>query len=140
MGSCSSMFGKTLTLSLLLAYTVFGEGAQLAEILSADDQNTVNEVMLEAEATITEDPELTYWFTGLTDMNDDHVWDWEHSGPIQAGGYTNWNSRAVPNVPSFNCMQLLAASGEGKGTWMTFLCGDDYINTHPLCQLPRAKK
>ena len=35
--------------------------------------------MLEAEATITEDPELTYWFTGLTDMNDDHVWEWEHS-------------------------------------------------------------
>merc|ERR1712189_21674 len=109
MGIRSSMFGKTLTISLLLVYTVFGddqcetylgqpfytsseamgcvyaeptnrydnhdealrhcreifgEGAQLAEILSAEDQNTVNEVMLEAEATITEDPTylLVHWF------------------------------------------------------------------------------
>ena len=53
-------------------------------------------------------------------------------GPVD---YTNWNPRAVPNHASFNCMQLLSATGS-QGQWMTFLCGDDYINTHPLCQLP----
>ena len=58
---------------------IFGDEAQLAEILSPDDQKTVLPIMLAAEATVTENPEISYWFTGLRDDNDDGVWDWEHS-------------------------------------------------------------
>ena len=58
---------------------IFGEKARLAEILSEDDQATVLGVMLEAEKVVTENPELTYWFSGLRDEDDDGVWEWANS-------------------------------------------------------------
>eukprot|EP00092_Neocalanus_flemingeri_P036944 GFUD01040218.1.p1 GENE.GFUD01040218.1~~GFUD01040218.1.p1 ORF type:complete len:191 (-),score=34.31 GFUD01040218.1:91-615(-) len=112
---------------------IMGGRAILAEIGSASDQKTVLEAMLAAEATF--DPEnlnFSYWWSGLRDDDDDGEWIWVENGPAI---YTNWNARAVPNHSSFNCMQLLSATNHG-GEWMTFLCGDNYINTHPLCQLP----
>jgi len=110
---------------------IMGGGAILAEILSEDDQATVIEAMIAAEATF-EDAEFSYWWSGLRDDDDDGEWLWVENGPEI---YTNWNKNAVPSHTSFNCMQLLSGSKHG-GEWMTFLCGDNYINTHPLCQLP----
>eukprot|EP00092_Neocalanus_flemingeri_P019349 GFUD01020958.1.p1 GENE.GFUD01020958.1~~GFUD01020958.1.p1 ORF type:complete len:185 (+),score=55.92 GFUD01020958.1:78-557(+) len=111
---------------------ILGGGARLAEILSAEDQAAVVEVMAAAESMfVNANVELSYWWSGLKDADDDAVWDWAESGPAE---YTNWSERAVPEHADFNCMQLLSGTTYG-GEWMTFLCGDDYINTHPLCQL-----
>merc|ERR1712123_280836 len=103
--------------ALMHCKEIFGDKARLVEIHSQEDQDLVVSVMLEAEATITEDPEISYWFSGLRDDDDDSVWEWVNSGV----------------ATYFNCMQLLSATGS-QGDWMTFLCNDDYINTHPLCQ------
>merc|ERR1719427_636307 len=78
--------------------------------------------------------DLAYWWSGLRDDDDDGVWAWESSGTIPANGYTHWHPAAVPEHSSFNCMQFLSAT-DYDAQWMTFLCIDDYINTHPLCQL-----
>jgi len=110
---------------------IFGDKARLAEIHSEADQALVVGIMKLAEAELTEAPELSYWWSGLRDENDDGVWEWVETGPIT---WDNWNQYAVPDHESYNCMQLLSATGS-EGEWMTFLCGDDYINTHPLCQL-----
>merc|ERR1712215_78553 len=66
--------------------------------------------------------------------NDDGVWTWKSNGDIPAGGYTHWHPAAVPEHSSFNCMQFLSGTNY-EAQWMTFLCIDDYNNTHPLCQL-----
>lgn len=80
--------------------------------------------MLAAEAA-TETWDLLQKFLDFKDEDDDGV-EWVNSGPAT---YTNWNPRAVPNHASFNCMQLLCQGSQDPG-W--HLCGDDYINTHPL--------
>merc|ERR1739838_625782 len=110
---------------------ILGEKGRVAEILSAEDQATVLEIMKLAQAE-NEYPELSYWWSGFRDDNDDGQWEWVETG---TASYTNWNHFAAPDHSSYNCMQLLSATGS-EGEWMTFLCGDDYINTHPLCQLP----
>ena len=56
-----------------------GEKARVAEILSAEDQATVLEIMKLAEAEITENPELSYWWSGFRDENDDGQWEWVES-------------------------------------------------------------
>jgi len=110
---------------------IFGNKSRLAEIHSEEDQKLVVGIMKLAEVEISEAAELSYWWSGLRDENDDGVWEWVETGAIT---YDNWNQYAVPNHKSYNCMQLLSATAS-EGEWMTFLCGDDYINTHPLCQL-----
>jgi hypothetical protein len=35
--------------------------------------------MLKAEAVVTEKIELTYWFSGLRDEDDDGFWEWVKS-------------------------------------------------------------
>jgi hypothetical protein len=32
--------------------------------------------MLAAEANVTENPEITFWFGGFRDEDDDGVWEW----------------------------------------------------------------
>ena len=58
---------------------ILGEKARVAEILSAEDQATVLEIMTLAEAEITENPELSYWWSGFRDENDDGQWEWVKS-------------------------------------------------------------
>merc|ERR1711892_1385794 len=66
--------------ALMHCKEIFGDEARLVEIHSQEDQDLVVSVMLEAEATITEDPEISYWFSGLRDDDDDSVWEWVNSG------------------------------------------------------------
>ena len=54
---------------------------------------------------------LTWWWSGLTDMDDDGIWEWPESG---VANYTDWHMAAVPNLDNFNCMQLLSATCGGK--------------------------
>merc|ERR1712236_26057 len=114
---------------------VLGSSAILAEVLSEEDNDTIVKVMKAAEQLIDNaSTELAYWWSGLRDDNDDGVWTWKSNGDIPAGGYTHWHPAAVPEHSSFNCMQFLSGTNY-EAQWMTFLCIDDYINTHPLCQL-----
>merc|ERR1719471_2163731 len=114
---------------------VFGEKARLVEILSEEDQEFILPLMKAAEEYFYPNLDtecLTWWWSGLTDMDDDGIWEWPESG---VANYTNWHMAAVPNLDNFNCMQLLSATC-GDGKWMTYQCSDAYINTHPICQLP----
>ena len=121
------------------------------EIQSAEDQELAVQVMREAEATFSlGEPELSYWWSGLRDDDDDGDWVW--SGSNTPLTYSNWHPAAVPEVKLFNCMQFLSATCYGNsnikyiielqlpsyadGRWMTFQCSDAFINTHPICQLP----
>ena len=64
---------------MLILRGVFGEKGRLAEILSEEDQNTIYEVIVRAEAANHFDPEHIYWSSTLTDKHDDFVWEWKHS-------------------------------------------------------------
>ena len=94
------------------------------------------------------EPELSYWWSGLRDDDDDGVWIW--SGSNTPLSYSDWHPAAVPDVEQFNCMQFLSGTVyEGfngfiiiiftnlvnVGQWMTYNCYDDFLNTHALCQL-----
>ena len=59
---------------------VFGPKGRLIEITSAEVQELAVEVIRAAEATFTiGDPELSYWWSGLRDEDDDKQWVWETS-------------------------------------------------------------
>ena len=129
---------------------VFGPEGRLIEIQNAEDQELAVQVMREAEATFSlGEPELSYWWSGLRDDDDDGDWVW--SGSNTPLTYSNWHPAAVPDVNLFNCMQFLSGTvyegrgGAGEnvlvtnetnlGQWMTFNCYDDLIHTLALCQL-----
>ena len=118
------------------------------EIQSAEDQELAVQVMRGAEAMFSR-PELSYWWSGLRDDDDDGDWVW--SGSNTPLTYSDWHPAAVPEVELFNCMQFLSGTAyEGRGgagenvlvtnetnlgQWMTFNCYDDLIHTLALCQL-----
>merc|ERR1712227_610230 len=112
---------------------LFGPEGRLIEIMSDEDQALALKVILAAEASFTlNDPEYSYWISGLRDLDDDYIWTWAGSG--RNAEYTNWHPSAVWNVDGKNCMQLLSGTAL-DGQWMTFDCSNNYINTHALCQL-----
>ena len=79
------------------------------EIQSAEDQELAVQVMREAEAMFTlSEPELSYWWSGLRDDDDDGVWIW--SGSDTPLSYSDWHPAAVPDVEQFNCMQFLSGT------------------------------
>ena len=94
---------------------MFGPEGRLIEIQSAEDQELAVQVMRAAEEMFTlEDPELSYWWSGLRDDDDDGVWIWSGSG--LAATYTDWHPSAVPELDDYNCMQFLSGTVyEGKG-------------------------
>ena len=62
---------------------VFGQEGRLVEITSAEIQELAVAVIKAAEETFTiGDPELSYWWTGLRDEDDDKQWVWETSKMI----------------------------------------------------------
>jgi hypothetical protein len=89
-------------------------------------------IVLIPETFTIGDPELSYWWTGLRDEDDDKQWVWETSGDPMT--YSDWHPSAAPDHNGFNCMQLLSGTFY-EGQWMTFECYDDFIDTHALCQL-----
>ena len=59
---------------------VFGPEGRLMEILSEADQQLALEVIIAAEASFTlGDPQYSYWWTGLSDPEDDGSWAWDSS-------------------------------------------------------------
>lgn len=59
---------------------VFGPEGRLIEITSSEVQELAVTVIRAAEETFTiGDPELSYWWTGLGDEDDDKQWVWETS-------------------------------------------------------------
>ena len=58
---------------------IYGSGARLIEIYNDSQQEEIKGLLQNAEEVITENPELTYWFTGLRDRDDDGIWTWEQS-------------------------------------------------------------
>ena len=59
---------------------MFGPEGRLIEITSAEIQELAVAVIKAAEETFTiGDPELSYWWTGLRDEDDDKQWVWETS-------------------------------------------------------------
>jgi len=121
----------TYNQALVRCKEILGEEARVAEILSEDDQATVVSVMKEAESMFISQI-VSYWWSGLNDVDDDGVWEWVESGEAE---YANWNDQAVPEHKSFNCMQLLSGTVY-EGEWMTILCGEDnYTSALSLCQL-----
>jgi len=112
---------------------LFGPEGRLIEIVSDEDQALAVQVMRAAEASFTlNDPEYSYWISGLRDLDDDGTWTWTGSG--REAQYTNWHPAAVPDLRGKNCMQLLSGTAL-DGLWMTYECINNYINTHALCQL-----
>merc|ERR1719510_852182 len=114
---------------------LLGESAHLVEVLDERQQGVVVTAMVSAETNFTiAEPCITYWWSSLKDNDNDGTWTWMDSETDAV--YTNWHPRAVPGpeFKDFDCMQFVSGSCE-EGMWMTFLCGDTYINTHPLCQL-----
>ena len=80
------------------------------------------------------EPEFNYWWSGLKDVEDNCNWTWQASG-LRAN-YTNWHEMATPCIYSgVNCMQMLSGTAY-QGQWMTFQCSNNFITSHPLCQLP----
>ena len=66
-----------------LLRNVFGQEGRLVEITSAEIQELAVAVIKAAEETFTiGDPELSYWWTGLKDEDDDKQWVWETSKMI----------------------------------------------------------
>ena len=53
----------------------------MAEILSEEDQATVVSVMKEAESMFISQI-VSYWWSGLNDVDDDGVWEWVESEQI----------------------------------------------------------
>ena len=45
------------------------------EIMSQEDQEFVVKLLRIVEGGF-DDPELSYWWTGLKDVDDDRVWNW----------------------------------------------------------------
>lgn len=117
-----------------------GDNAILAEALNEDQQNILVSLMKEAEQYFM-DPVLSYWVSGLIrEDNDDPTWTWAYSGQKVPPSWSNWNEMAVPNITGHdqNCMQYLSGTAFG-GEWMTFQCSNNYIQVHPLCQLPNSQ-
>ena len=54
---------------------LFGSAGRLVEIMSQEDQDFVVKLLRTVESGFVE-PELSYWWTGLKDENDDRVWNW----------------------------------------------------------------
>ena len=46
--------------------------------MSDEDQALALKVIIEAEATFN-NPEISYWDTGLRDLDDDYIWTWAGS-------------------------------------------------------------
>ena len=94
---------------------VFGPEGRLIEIQSAEDQELAVLVMRAAESMFTVgDPELSYWWSGLRDDDDDGLWVW--TGSNTSLTYSDWHPYAVPEAPLFNCMQFLSGTAyEGEG-------------------------
>ena len=65
--------------SQLISREIFGNKSRLAEIHSQEDQDLVVGIMKLAEVEISEAAELSYWWSGLRDENDDGVWEWVES-------------------------------------------------------------
>lgn len=122
------------SLALNRCREIFGPRGRLVEIHSLEDQQAILPIMQDAEDTFydEEDVCISWWWTGLTDMNDDGIWEWPEGG---SANFTYWHDAAVPEMQNYNCMQLLSATCY-DGRWMTFQCSDAFINTHPICQLP----
>merc|ERR1711973_164684 len=112
---------------------ILGNESVLVEVYSKEEQDLVVSLMVEAEKNFMS-PELSYWWSGLKDDNDDGIWHWAYSG--LTANFTFWNDAAVPEFEGgFNCMQFLSATAFG-GEWMTFECSNNFIQVHPFCQLP----
>merc|ERR1712121_22007 len=113
---------------------LLGNRSVLVEIKREEEQQIVIDLLLQAEEYMYWiPPELIYWWSGLKDEDDDAVWNWP-DGDI--ANYTNWHPQAIPGEDNnHDCMQLLSASTFG-GQWMTFECSNNFIDVHPVCQLP----
>ena len=75
---------------------MFGQEGRLVEITSAEIQELAVAVIKAAEETFTiGDPELSYWWTGLKDEDDDKQWVWETSKMIN---YYYQSSNVSPQV------------------------------------------
>ena len=135
MGDVGELSGEHIEvkLSLECIRDVFGPEGRLIEIHSAEDQELAVEVMKAAESMFTVgEPELSYWWSGLRDDDDDGVWIWAGSNTPMT--YSDWHPAAVPDVEDFNCMQFLSGTAY-EGKWMTYNCYDEILSTLPLCQL-----
>ena len=93
--------------------------------------NMYNWPLQEAEDTFYDEDDvcISWWWSGLTDMNDDgelsrtvyiirrsycHVsgiWEWPEGG---RANFTFWHDAAVPNIQNYNCMQFLSATCYGR--------------------------
>jgi len=112
---------------------ILGADARLVEILSPEAQTLATNVLAAAESMIEDFPpvSLPYWWSGLTDLDDDGDWSWEQSGEAT---YTNWNSAASPSAPDSNCMLFLSAK-LFSGEWINVECEDVFLSYRPFCQL-----
>jgi len=113
---------------------LLGNNTVLVQIKNEEDQNTVVNLLKEAEPFLYwVEPDLVYWWSGLKDEDDDGVWNWPDG---EIANYTLWHPQAVPGEDNnHDCMQLLSTLVYG-GQWMTFECSNNYIDVHPVCQLP----
>ena len=67
-------------LIILHSRELFGPEGHLIEIMSEEDQALALQVITEAEASFTiNEPEYSYWVTGLRDLDDDYIWTWAGS-------------------------------------------------------------
>ena len=109
---------------------MFGPEGRLIEIHSAEDQELAVQVMRAAEGMFTlGEPELSYWWSGLRDDDDDGVWIWAGSNtPLS---YSDWHPAAVPGVEQFNCMQFLSGTVyEGKARLHDIRLGKSLDSVH----------
>lgn len=95
---------------------VFGPEGRLIEITSAEVQELAVEVIRAAEESFTiGDPELSYWWTGLQDEDDDGQWVWETSKMMMTvkGLYSHVSWQVVPlsTSPSGTLLPPLTTTG-----------------------------
>ena len=73
-----------LTLPLLYIIVpreTFGAEGRLIEIMNEEDQEVALNLIRDVEASFEIcDPELSYWWTGLQDTDDDDDWVWKWVG------------------------------------------------------------
>ena len=70
-------FIKNKNLIFYVPRDLFGSEGRLIEIMNDEDQALAVKVIQAAEASFEiSDPELSYWWTGLQDPDDDGVWTW----------------------------------------------------------------
>ena len=91
-----------------------------------------------------------YWWTGLRDPDDDHIWIWAgsknhfktyifsqsyyYSWGERIANFTLWHPVAKPDEKDYNCMKLLPGTNY-NGLWLTSQCNQNFSFSRPVCQL-----